>query len=110
MGISWRFKSYLARKHQIYTATELQKRIAKKTGVVISLANLCMYVNQQPKRIELQTVEILCTALQCELGEFLSVTAKSPQKPTKQRKLSAKNTPQSKIGVASFPEPENYGE
>ena len=51
--IRWNFKSYIFEKHQIYSVTELQKLIVKKTGVVISLAQLCKFVNQKPSMLRL---------------------------------------------------------
>jgi len=107
MSISWRLKHSLATRYQIYTVTEFQKRIVKKTGVRISIANLCKYVNGTPKLIRLETIEILCTALECGLDEFLRVLPKKMD-PEKKRKLSYKNTPSSKIAVKAFPEPEDY--
>ena len=109
MSISWRLKNYLAVHHQIYTVTEFQKRIVKKTGVKISLANLCNCVNDTPKLIRLETVEILCSALGCELGDFLRISAKKMD-PEKKRKLSYKNTPHTKIAVKQFPSPEDYSD
>ena len=107
MSISWKLKKYLANEHQIYTVTDFQKKIVKKTGIIISIANLCNYVNHRPKMIRLDTMEIICTALNCELAELLII---SPKKVnfTHNKKLSFKNTPLSKIGVKSFPPPEDY--
>jgi DNA-binding Xre family transcriptional regulator len=107
--IQWKLKSELARKHQLYTVTDLQKLIVKKTGVVISLANLCKYVNRRPKLIRLETLEIICSAMECELSKFLKV-GPATFKADRTRKLSFKNTPKSKIGVKSFPEPKDYEE
>ena len=104
--IQWRLKS-AASKRQIYTVTDLQKLIVKKTGVVISVANLCKYVNRRPKLIRLETLEIICTALECELASFLKV-GPAVFKADRIRKLSFKNTPKSKIGTKSFPEPKDY--
>jgi putative transcriptional regulator len=107
LAVRWSLRSLLAAKYQIYTVTDLQKRIVKKTGVVISVANLCNYVNRAPKMVRLETVEIICSALECELSHFLSV---SPKKfdSDKTKKLSFKNTPKSKIATKTFPEPGNY--
>jgi len=107
MAIRWKFKLYLAQKHQLYTVSALQKRIVKKTGVIISVANLCKYVNRVPKMIRLDTMEILCSALDCDLHQFLSVTPKT-MNAEKKRKLSFKNTPKKKIGVSAFPSPSDY--
>ena len=107
MTIHWKFKKYLAREHNIYTVTELQKLIVKKTGYIISVANLCKYVNARPTMLRLETVEIICSALNCKLSHLVSVGPKN-FKNTKRKKLSYKNTPKEKIGIKSFPDPENY--
>jgi len=107
--IQWKLKSALAKKHQLYTVTDLQKLIVKKTGVVISVANLCKVVNQRPRMIRLETMEIICSALECELSTFLKIGPKGFKASTT-RKLSFKNTPKSKIAVKSFPEPKDYEE
>lgn len=107
MSISWRLKHHLATHLHIYTVTDFQKRIVKKTGVKISIANLCKYVNGTPKLIRLETIEILCTALDCNLDDFFRVSPKKMD-PEKTRKLSYKNTPHSKIAVKNFPTPKDY--
>ena len=107
MAIRWTFKQYLATKHQVYTATELQKCVARATGVVISVAQLCKLVNARPKLIRLESADILSSALSCELLDFLKITARE-MNPNKKRKLSYKNTPRSKIAVKAFPSPEDY--
>ncbi len=105
--IRWKLKSVMVEKHQIYSVTGLQKLIVKKTGVVISVANLCKYVNGQPKMIRLETIEIICTALECELASLLKVGPKTFN-PDKKTKLSFKNTPKAKIATKGFPEPGDY--
>ncbi len=106
MSISWRLKSYLM-SMQIYTVTAFQKKVLEKTNVVISKANLCKYVNQRPKMLPLETLELICTGLDCELKDFLSVGPKK-KSSIKRKKLSYKNTPKSKIGTKSFPSPDDY--
>lgn len=105
--IKWKLKSHLSEKHQIYSVTELQKKIVKKTGVVISLAQLCKLVNDQPLMVRLSTIEIVCTALGCDLADFLQIGPKAMD-PEKKRKLSFKNTPKSKVGTKNFPSPADY--
>ena len=105
--VKWTLKSFLSTKHQIYSVTELQKRIVKKTGVVISLAQLCKLVNGKPSLLRLSTVEIICSSLDAELTDFLQVGPKSMNPETK-KKLSYKNTPKSKIGSKSFPVASGY--
>jgi len=108
MMIKWRLKSFLSEKHQIYSVTELQKHIVKKTGVIISLANLCKIVNGTPSMLRLSTIEIICSSLECDLQSILQITPKT-MNPDKRRRLSFKNTPKSKIGIKNFPNPSDYG-
>jgi len=110
MAIHWRLKSYLTSQRGLFKATELQKRILQKTGVMISLQNICNYMNKKPSSLNLKTMEILCTALNCELKDFFEIKPseallKSKDQPTK---LSWKNTPISKRAKKNFPDPEDY--
>ena len=57
--------------------------------------------------IRLETVEIICSALECELSNILKVGPKVFN-PERTSKLSFKNTPKAKIGTKSFPEPGDY--
>lgn len=111
MAINWRLKAYLSQKHHIYTATNLQRVVIEKTGIVISLQNLCNLINHRPKMIRLETMEIICQALGCSLGDILIIRSDNKnRKKLKQKKLSFKNTPHSKRICSDFPEPENYKE
>jgi DNA-binding Xre family transcriptional regulator len=107
MAIHWRLKTYLATSHGIYHATAFQKRIVKKTGTLISVQNLCSYMNRKPKSIKLKTLELIVTALDCELSHFLEIKpAEISVGETK--KLSYANTPLSKRALDQFPDPKNY--
>lgn len=106
MAIQWRLKT-LAGERGIYRAKDLQKKITQKTGVIISLQNLCNLLKQQPQSVKLQTIEIICTALDCTITDFCSI------KPGKYdvgnvRKLSFTNTPHRLRGKSEFPDPKDY--
>jgi len=73
MAIHWRLKTYLATKHGIYGAVAFQKIIVKKTGVLISIPNLCHYLEKKPKLLPLKTMELFITALECQLEDFCQV-------------------------------------
>lgn len=111
MAIQWRLKSFLSSQRGIYKAVELQKRVVKKTGILISLQNLCNYMNKKPVIIRLTTLELLCTALDCELSDFCKLTPNQDlcrEAGQEAKKLSAKNTPFTKRAVKNFPEPKDY--
>ncbi len=111
MAIQWRLKTYLATKHGIFGAVVFQKKIVKQTGVLISIQNLCNYLEKKPKSVRLKTIEIICTALDCELNDFCEVKPKPSEKLTDPpQKLSYKNTPHSKRGISQFPNPKDYSE
>jgi len=107
MTIKWDLKKYLEKKHSIYSPTDLRKIINQETGITISLQNICNYFNEQPVMIRLETMEIICTALNCNLQDFLKILpSKKQNKAT--RKLSYKNTPNSKKSISDFPNPADY--
>lgn len=107
MAIRWKLKKYIEDEHSIYSAKKLKQLIKNKTGVCISLQNVCNYLTKRPVMVRLETMEVLCTALDCNLSKFLEVT---PSKTNKKadRKLSYKNTPHTKRGQNDFPDPEDY--
>ncbi len=112
MAIQWRLKTYLAQSKGIYKAVDFQKRIAKKTGVLISLQNLCNYMNGKPSEIRLKTMELICTALDCQMNDFCTVSPKETKVDKSfsegLKKLSFKNTPIAKRAIDHFPEPKEY--
>ena len=71
MAVNWQLKTYLARRHGIYRITDLQSLIVKKTKILISLPNLSKLLSHKPSSIKLKTMELICTALECNLNDFL---------------------------------------
>lgn len=114
MAIRWRLKTYLATSHGIYQATAFQRLIVKKTGVLMSLANLCRYVNGKPKILPLDVIQLFCTTLACNLTAFCDVDPKAEKAPAAKggavRRHSEKNTPKAKRAVKMFPDPMDYRE
>jgi DNA-binding Xre family transcriptional regulator len=108
MSVSWQLKSFLSQKYSIYSATELQKKMAIKTGYVVSLPNLCKLINKKPKMIRLETMELICSTLDCALSDFLEVRQKKYKNAGERKKYSYINTPLSKRATKSFPDPKNY--
>ena len=108
MAIHWRLKTYLATKHGIFGAVALQKLITKKTGILISVQNLCNYLEKKPKMIPLHTMELFITALECQLEDFCHITPNTASLPPSPKKLAYKNTPLSKRAIKAFPDPKDY--
>ena len=108
MAINWHLKTYLARKHGIYRPTDLQALVVKKTNVLISLPSISKIINNKPAAIKLRTMELICTALGCDLNEFCQIRPSTNQRPDKLKKLSPRTTPDNKKAVTSFPDPGDY--
>jgi DNA-binding Xre family transcriptional regulator len=108
MAINWRLKTYLATEHGIFSITVLQKKIVKATGIIISIPTLCNYINKKPQKLPLKTIELICSTLNCNLSDFCNVGPCGTSKPDKTKKLSYKNTPNSKRAVTCFPSPKDY--
>ena len=109
MAIHWRLKGLLSKKDGILKLKDLQEAIIVKCGIRISLQHLSELVNGRPKSIKLSTMEIICTALDCNLSDFCDVRPKpSLTKKSKLRQLSTLNTPISKRNFQDFPNPNDY--
>ena len=108
MAVNWQLKTYLARNHGIYRPTDLQALVVKKTKVLISLANLSKLLGHKPASVKLKTMELICTALACDLSDFCEVKPSKAKLPEQVKKLSPRHTPENKKGVSDFPDPGDY--
>ncbi|MFT6128096.1 MAG: DNA-binding Xre family transcriptional regulator [Flavobacteriaceae bacterium] len=108
MSVSWRLKTYLSQKHSIYTPTALKKEITLKTGIIVSLPNICKLINKKPALVSLNMMELLCSTLDCKLSDFFEITPREYKNKYEKKKYSYKNTPLSKRGTQGFPSPKDY--
>ena len=106
MAITWKLKT-LASSKGIYRAKVLQRQIILKTGVQISLQNICNLLNDKPQGVKLKTIEIICTTLDCKMTDFCEITP-GKYDASDVRKLSFRNTPQNARGKSEFPDPKDY--
>lgn len=107
MAIHWKLKKYVRDKHGLFRLTALQQQIVEKTGIVVSLQHLSDLTKDCPKSIRLQTMEILCSALNCTLSDLVTIEP-NRRKEKEVRKLSYQSTPLEKRGLGSFPNPSDY--
>ena len=106
MAIHWKLKILVSSKG-IYRAKDLQRKITEKTGVVISLQNICNLLKGKPATIKLKTIEIICTALDCDMSDICAVSS-GKFDADNIRKLSFGNTPHNARGKSEFPDPKDY--
>lgn len=88
MPVVWNLKKWLAVERDIYRPSELQALLAEKAGVQISLQALSALINGKPGGLRFQTVQALCNALDCELGDFCRVLPDSEAEQAERRKDS----------------------
>lgn len=115
MAVVWTLKKWLAVERDIYRASQLQALLAKKAGVQLSLQAISVLINGEPQALRLQTIQALCTALDCKLSDFCDVL---PDTVTERRKKKASGDtpsklyggrPASKEPDSIFPDPRNFG-
>lgn len=115
MPIVWNLKKWLAVEHDIYRPSELQTVLAEKAGVQLSLQAISALINKTPDGLRLQTIQALCNALNCELGDFCHILPDSQQEQQKQRKRAGEKPVRlygpkepAKDEVSLFPDPHQY--
>lgn len=110
MTVKWSLKRFIASSEEVYNVTGFQALIQERTGVRVSLQQLCNLVNRKPKSIRISTIEIICSALNCKLSDFLEVekSERILKRRKKTRKLAVQNTPKSKLSLEFPPNPYDY--
>ena len=107
MAIHWKLKQYVRDKHSLFRLKDLQQHIAEQTSIVVSMQHLSDLLGECPKSIRLQTMEILCCALNCTLHDLVTIEPGKRKEKTI-RKLSYQSTPLGKRGREAFPNPSDY--
>ncbi len=79
MPLVWNLRKWLAVNRDIYRPVDLQKLIAEKAGVHLSLQAISALMQSQPSALRIATLETLCTALECKASEFFDVLPAGPQ-------------------------------
>ena len=74
MPLQWTLRKWLAVERDIYKPSQLQARILEKTGIKISIQALSALMTEQPGALRIQTIQVLCDALDCDLHAFCNVT------------------------------------
>lgn len=87
MPVIWNLKKWLAVERDIYRPSELQALLSKQLGITLSLQAISTLINGKPQAIRIQTVQVLCNALNCKLSDFCEVLPDTVADQQKQRKL-----------------------
>lgn len=86
MPVVWNLRKWLAVNRDIYRPVDLQRLLAEKAGVQLSLQAVSALMQSTPSAIRIATLEALCAALDCKASEFFDVLPPTSQQREKQKK------------------------
>jgi DNA-binding Xre family transcriptional regulator len=115
MPLVWNLRKWLAVNRDIYRPVDLQKLIAEKAGVHLSLQAVSALMKSHPSTLRIATLEVLCTALECKASEFFDVLPAGPLEEKSKLKVAG-DAPTPLYGVrepesqqaSPFPDPYQY--
>ncbi len=97
MALEWRLRKVMAEKN-IWSGSELGRLMKDLAGYSLSAASISALLNEQPKQVKTETMDALCTALECtpnDLWEFKMTTYK--------KKKNEKVVPIAKVANGKLP-------
>jgi DNA-binding Xre family transcriptional regulator len=103
MPLVWNLRKWLAVNRDIYRPVDLQKLIAEKAGVHLSLQAVSALMQQNPSALRIATLEALCTALDCKASDFFDVLPLSQEE--QRSKLRVAGDAPTPLYGAKKPEP-----
>jgi len=77
MPITWNLKQWLRTKHGLKNAKDIRDLIEHRTGLKVPLRRVRTLLNGQPKSLDIEITQAICTAFKCELKHFCDVTPHS---------------------------------
>ena len=93
MALEWRLRRVMAERG-IWTGAELARLLWEKAGYRLTAPSISDLMSRQPRQLKMDTLDALCTALDCSPGELLAHTPS-------QRSQSASNAQQAANGDSS---------
>lgn len=70
MAIKWNLRKVMA-KNDIWTGIELKRKMKDITGYDLSTASISSLINDRPKMIRVDTLDALCTTLNCSPNDLI---------------------------------------
>jgi DNA-binding Xre family transcriptional regulator len=92
MALEWRLRKVMAER-EIWSGSELARRMKEKAGYSLSAPSISALLNDSPKHVKAETMDALCTALECTPSDLWKHTPTYTQ--------SADNKKQTKLAKAS---------
>lgn len=78
MQISWRLRHVMAER-EVWSGAQLRRLLEERADFRISSASVSVLLNNQPSQVKWETLQALCTALQCTPNDLFGVA--SPSSP-----------------------------
>ncbi|QEH69196.1 helix-turn-helix domain-containing protein [Cellulosilyticum sp. WCF-2] len=69
MALEWRLRHVMAEKN-IWSGAELGRLLEEKAGYSISPPSISALLNNEPRVVKAETMDALCTALECSPGDL----------------------------------------
>lgn len=87
MAIEWKLRQVMA-KNNIWSGSELLRLMETKAGYTMSPPSISALLNSPPKLIRVETLDAICTALECSPSDLIShkatyIGTMSPPSPIK---------------------------
>lgn len=100
MALEWRLRKVMAEKG-IWSGAELGRLMESKAGYKLTPPSISALLTAAPKQVKSQTMDALCTALDCSPSDLWKHTSTYTQalKPTKQQteKIAVNGTDNKKL-------------
>lgn len=64
MALEWKLRKVMADR-EIWTGSELARLMKEKAGYSLSAPSISALLNGSPKQVKAETMDALCTALEC---------------------------------------------
>lgn len=92
MALEWRLRKVMAER-EIWSGSELARLMKEKAGHSLSAPSISALLNESPKHVKTETMDALCTALECTPSDLWKHTPTYTQ--------SADNKKQARLAKAS---------
>lgn len=70
MAIEWRLRQVMARNN-VWTGSELLRLMERKAGYSMTPPSISALLNDPPKLMRMETLDALCTALDCSPNDLI---------------------------------------
>ena|SRR5579872_2090074 len=107
MARSWTLRQVLAERNGIATATALQRLLASKAGVKLSLQSTSVLLKACPGSIRFQTMQAVCNATGLKLSDFCEILPDCSEQQNTPRPLYPNRKPVRQSAL-EFPSPRDF--